>query len=229
MLEKAVIINIDTGAEVRCMFNPKEYTFTKQNKWTEKTAKGAAVPHLEYEGGAPASLKLQLLFDTLEAHGKDQAGGDVRNSTKDLWDMMKVSEAQQNDKTGKGAPPHVRFKWGTVWAFEAVIESLSQRFILFAPDGTPLRALVDISLKQIRDEGQYPRQNPSSGSVAGERIYLVRAGDTLAGIAAALYGDPTVWRHLADHNGLSDPRRLRPGQVLMVRPLPTFANSGNDL
>lgn len=230
MLAKASIKNLETGEEVECMFNPKEYTFAKQNKWTEKTAKGETVPHLEYEGGAPANLKLQLLFDTLEDHPpKGKSGVDVRIYTKGLWDMMKAPETAVNSKTGKGAPPYVRFQWGRLWAFKAVIESLSQRFTFFAPDGTPLRALVDIGLKQIEDEGQYPRQNPSSGGEPGERLYTVREGDTLAGIAAAMYGDPTVWRYLADHNRLSDPRRIRPGQVLMVRPMPTMEEARERL
>lgn len=222
-ISRAQIVNLETNEIVECMFNPKEYTFAKQNKWTEKTAKGEVVPHLEYEGGAPASLKLQLLFDTLEDHSpQGKSGVDVRIYTRGLWDMMRAPESARNSQTGKGAPPYVRFQWGRLWAFKAVIESLSQRFTLFAKDGTPLRALVDIGLKQIEDEGQYPRQNPSSGSEPGGRLYTVREGDTLAGIAAALYGNPTVWRYLADHNRLSDPRRIRPGQVLLVRPLPAL-------
>ena len=45
------------------------------------------------------------------------------------------------------------------------------------------------------------------------------SGDTLAGIAAGLYGRPAEWRRLADHNRIDDPRRLAPGRVLEVPPL----------
>jgi hypothetical protein len=203
------------------MFNPKEYTFSKQNKWEEKTAKGQSVPHLEFSGGAPANLKLQLLFDTYEDHPPiSKAGEDVRKYTKGLWDMMKISDKNKNPKTKKGEPPHCQFEWGSLWSFEAVIESISQKFTLFKSDGTPLRATLDVAFKQVKDEGQYPRQNPTSGGGAEERIRVVREGETLAGIAYEEYGDPTVWRHLANQNQILDPSRLRPGQMLLVTPLP---------
>ncbi|HWQ15200.1 MAG TPA: peptidoglycan-binding protein [Roseiflexaceae bacterium] len=224
MLAKAKITNLVTGEEVICMFNPKEYTFSKQNKWEEKTAKGKSVPHLEFGGGAPANLKLQLLFDTCEAHEypglRVSAGDDVRTYTKGLWDMMKISEQNVNPATKKGEPPHVRFEWGSLWSFEAVIDSISQKFTLFKADGTPLRATLDVSFRQVKDEGQYPRQNPTSGGSPNERLRTVRAGDHLPGIAFEEYGDAAMWRYLADCNPeVTDPLDLRPGQVLIVRPL----------
>jgi LysM repeat protein len=48
--------------------------------------------------------------------------------------------------------------------------------------------------------------------------YVVRAGDTLARIAFRLYGDATKYVLLAQANGITDPRLLRVGQVLIVPP-----------
>jgi nucleoid-associated protein YgaU len=207
------------------MFNPKEYTFSKQNKWEEKPAKGQDVAHLEYSGGGPASLKLQLLFDTTEVHFAEgvainQAGEDVRKYTQVLWNLMKVPESKKHPRTEQGEPPHCRFEWGKLWSFVAVLESISQKFVLFDTSGKPLRALLDVSFKQSSDEAVYPRQNPTSGGAPGQRLHLVREGETLAGIAYENYGDPTVWRHLAETNNLDDPRRLRAGQTLLITPLP---------
>lgn len=51
--------------------------------------------------------------------------------------------------------------------------------------------------------------------------HLVSAGETIWTIAVAHYGgDPTAWQRIADANGLTDLRSLRPGQVLT---LPTAA------
>ncbi|MFO7167798.1 MAG: LysM peptidoglycan-binding domain-containing protein [Chloroflexota bacterium] len=226
MLAKACIVNCDNEKEyVVCMFNPKEYTFSKQNKWEEKPVKGQNVSHLEYSGGGPATLKLQLLFDTTEVHYSDgkainRVGDDVRKYTELLWKLMKVPQDDKNPRTEKGEPPRCRFVWGKQWSFEAVIESISQKFVLFDTSGTPLRAILDVSFKQSGDEGIYPRQNPTSGGAPGQRLRTVREGETLALIAYEEYGDPTVWRHLADTNNLDDPRRLRPGQTLLITPLP---------
>lgn len=226
-LVKARIINCVTEEEVACMFNPKEYTFAKQNQWEQKEAKGKDVAHLEFKGGAPANLKLQLLFDTYEEHldgsrPMNRAGEDVRKYTKGLWDMMKASERRKNQATNKSEPPHVRFQWGTLWSFEAVIESISQKFTLFLADGTPVRAVLDVSFKQVADEGQYPRQNPTSGGNPGQRLRTVREGETLAWIAYEEYGDSSLWRYLASTNDIDDPRRLTPGMMLIISPLPTL-------
>ena len=48
----------------------------------------------------------------------------------------------------------------------------------------------------------------------------VVAGDTLASVAYAEYGDPTLWRPLAAFNGIDDPMRLPLGSALL---LPTAA------
>lgn len=210
---KATIVNIDTNEVVRCMFNPKEYTFSKQNKWEEKPADKKTVAHLKYGGGAPANLKLQLLFDTYEDHEYSKAGDDVRKYTKGLWNMMVLEK-------GKKEPPHCRFEWGDLWSFEAVIDSISQKFTLFDASGTPLRAILDVSFKQTKDEGQYPRQNPTSGGSPDEHMHVVREGETLPAIAYAEFGDASVWRHLADLNDVADPLRLPPGQELIIKPLP---------
>lgn len=221
MTAQAIIRNIRTKEEVKCFFNPKEYALTKQNKWEEKTAKGEKVPHMEFGGGGPISLKLQLLFDSYEDH--DQwSKGDVRRYTRGLWRMMEVDPENKNPKTEKGEPPHCRFEWGDHWAFEAVIESISEKFTLFRDDGTPVRAIVDVSFKQIKDEKDFPRQNPTSGGNPGDRLRVVRQGETLAGIAYEAYGDATAWRHIAEANAIDDPRRLRIGATLIVPALPTF-------
>jgi nucleoid-associated protein YgaU len=46
----------------------------------------------------------------------------------------------------------------------------------------------------------------------------VVAGDTLASVAYAEYGDPNGWRRLAEANDIDDPLRLRDGVVLHVPP-----------
>jgi nucleoid-associated protein YgaU len=50
----------------------------------------------------------------------------------------------------------------------------------------------------------------------GERIYIVRPGDTLTGIARRLLGSARRWREIARRNGIDDPQALRLGQRLSV-------------
>src|SRR5207245_2086824 len=71
-LPKAQIINIDRGGEIiECMFNPKEYSMAKKNNWGAPKSGGGAgsntgtnLPRQQYSGGQPATLTMQLFFDT---------------------------------------------------------------------------------------------------------------------------------------------------------------------
>ena len=49
-----------------------------------------------------------------------------------------------------------------------------------------------------------------------EEIYAVVLGDSLASVANAEYGEPTMWRAIAITNELEDPFNLRVGQELLL-------------
>jgi len=214
-LVKATITNIDTDESVECLFNPTEYNFSKKAEWKEKTRRGQNVPHLEFSGGKPTELKMQLFFDTFES------GQDVRQQyTNALWKLAMVDSSLRDQRTRKSRPPKCEFRWGNTWSFKAVVVQISQKFTLFLPDGTPVRATVDLTMKQIDDEGLYPRQNPTSGGGEGHRVRTVRLGERLDWIAAQEYGDSSHWRFIADENNIDNPNELRPGAVLRLPPLP---------
>jgi nucleoid-associated protein YgaU len=209
-LAKAVIINLDKGGlPIECLFNPKEYRFSKQASWNIGQTIGANVPQLQFGGGQPASLQMQLFFDTYAR------GIDVRRTHTDaIWALMLVDERLKDSRNQKGRPPRVRFHWGTTWSFDAVITSITQTFTLFLADGSPVRATLDVTFQQIKDEKLFSRQNPTSGGAGGERLWIVSEGDTLPLIAYRQYGDSSKWRLIAAHNRLEHVRRLKPGTVL---------------
>lgn len=211
-LEPALIINMDTGETVRCMFNPHEYTLTKQNRWERGETKGKNVPRLKFSQGGSQVLKLQLFFDTFA----EQV--DVRLHTELLWRMMMVNTDKTNPRSNKSEPPPVMFQWGGL-VFQAVITNMQQRFTLFFKDGTPARTTIDITFEQLADEGDFPGQNPTSGGGAAHRTRVVKAGERLDLIAFEEYEDATQWRLIAQANELTHPLRLRPGQQLSIPPL----------
>ncbi|MDA8219103.1 MAG: hypothetical protein M0Z94_15975 [Dehalococcoidales bacterium] len=214
-LAPATITNLNTLETVYCRFRPKQYTFTKQNRWTTRDTKGGNVPDLEFGGGGSMTMRLELIFDTYE----DKGPKDVRLQTNSLWRMMLISPLKIDPRTQKGEPPMCEFRWGAMWSFQAVIMNLEQTFTMFLPDGTPVRASVRVTFQQAAEVGRFPGQNPTSGGVAGQRVHLVSEGETIDNIAFQEYGDAKHWRYLADANRLEDVRRLRSGQTLVVPPL----------
>lgn len=211
-LEPAVIANLDTGETVRCMFNPHEYTLSKQNQWARGVTKGKNIPRLMFTQGGAQTLKLQLFFDTYAK------GSDVREHTDPLWRMMMVDSDKINFRTNKSEPPAVAFQWGGL-VFIAVITSMTQKFTLFLKDGTPVRATADVTLEQLVDVEDFARQNPTSGGGEAHKTHIIRAGERLDLIAFEEYGDATQWRLIAAANGLTNPLQLRPGQRLSIPPL----------
>lgn len=212
---KAQIIRLDKQNKAReiidVRFNPKELTFNKQNTWKPAKSPKANAPSFDFGGGGPATLKVQLFFDTY-AERKD-----VRKEYTDkIYQLTYVDPSLKDKKPDKARPPSVRFQWGRI-GFDGVITTIAQRFTLFLPDGgIPVRAILDVTFQQLKDELFYPPQNPTSGGVGGERIWTVKAGDTLAWIAFSEYNNATEWRRIADANRLYNVRRLTPGMMLLI-------------
>ena len=221
-LAPATIIDKDHGDKpVPCMFNPKEYSFSKQNSWKQVDSKGTNIGQNEFSNGQPTTLQMQLFFDTCANVKNGTAMGgtpkDVRKAyTGAIWEMMKVDPALANHKSKKGRPPVVIFQWGSTWTFKAVITSIKERFTLFLSDGTPVRSTLDVTFQQVQDKDDHPPTNPTSRGVGGERIWTVSEGDTLAWIAYKEYADPNLWRLIADANKLTKVRQLMPGITLEI-------------
>lgn len=231
-LEKGRIVTVDRQEikghsytprriEVPFLFNPTELTYKKTNSFkTSNAGKNDTVKPLEFQGGEPPEITLQLFFDTYEIHDPRQLRGrfpDVREYTDKLIELMQVQPQLGQNNKGKW-PPKVIIEWGTFqrgWRIPCYITSMTQKFILFTPDGTPVRAVCDVTFKAAND-GTLAGQNPTSGSEGGERIRIVTPSDRLDLIAYQEYGDSSRWRPIADANGLRGLRDLPVGMRLVI-------------
>jgi hypothetical protein len=214
-LAKATILVVDgmrAGQMVPCMFRPKEYSVAKQNRWEPGEAKGRATPQLEFKGGGASTLTMELFFDTYEM------GDDVRKYTNKVWELMAIDSDLKDPTTAKGRPPLVQFQWGPVISFKAVITNLTQKFTMFKSDGTPVRATLTVTFQEAEEAGRFPFQNPTTGSKPGFKVRIVREGECLDWIAFEEYGDPNMWRLIAQANNIENPKRLFPGQALSIVP-----------
>jgi len=195
-------------------FNPTEFSVNRAIQWSEAAQKGANTSKLEFKGGQPAQITLQLFFDTTDC------GHDVRTEfTNELWKLAMVDPRNRGPRSRKAEPPHVIFDWGKgqkLWTFEAVITQINQKFTMFLEDGTPVRSTVDLTLKQATDSTTFPGQNPTSGGAEGQRFRVLVEGDTLDRIAAEEYGDANQWRSIARANRIDDPRRLTAGRTIII-------------
>ncbi len=208
-LVPAALINLSTSERVHFMFNPSEYTLTKQNTWERKATKGKDVPSVTFKQGGAIKLKLQLFFDTYAD------STDVRLYTDMLWKMMAVDQTKKNAQSDKSDPPMVAFEWGKFY-FKAIITNISQKFTLFLPDGTPVRTTVDVSLEQVVAEGDYEPQPVGNTTAAASQSVTTTSSDRMDTIAADQTGDSNNYREIAEANNIDDPRNVPPGTQLSV-------------
>jgi nucleoid-associated protein YgaU len=205
-------LKTERGDRIDCLFNPSELTVSKSNSWNAGQSKGRNAPELRFQGGQSATLSLNLTFDTT------RDGTDVTEHTTKLLDLMKVDASLPGaDRARNSArPPWVEFHWGKLHSFRAIVDKLQIRFTFFAADGMPLRAKVDVTLKQWKDEAELPLQNPTSFTPTVHTVHTLLPGETLDRLAAEHYSDPTRWRLIAEANRIVDPLDLTPGTTLSI-------------
>ena len=189
-------------------FNPKDYSTGLQAGWNFKPQKKPG-EHPEYTGGQLRTLEVELFLD---ATGED--AGDVSPAIDTLFSMVRPTTKSTNDNTPY--PPIVVFSWGSTKPFVGVVKSVTVSLTMFRPSGQPVRATCKVSMQEYTTIAG--KQNPTSGALRSSRAHRVILGDTLASIANAEYGSPTLWRAIATVNRLEDPFNLRLGRELLLPP-----------
>jgi LysM repeat protein len=207
-LAKAKITVEATGAQFSVMFNPEEYTLNKDNNFASQAVPGLSGPLLQFVHGNMRTLEMELFFDTFETQT------DVRTQTNQIVQLLDINSDLH-------APPILRVAWASL-QFRCVLARASQKFILFLPDGTPVRARLTVSFSEYIDPNQESKQvNRQTANFT--KIHVVQQGETLSDIAGHLYKNPQLWRPIAIVNDTENPRALQTGQQLQIPPLP-FVN-----
>jgi len=194
---------------ISAQFNPTEYGLDKSVSFADIAIPGLEEPLLQFIHGNSQRLNLELLLDGT----KTDDPVDVGAVAKDLQRLVRILPE-------KHAPPRIKVVWGPRLIFKAVAESVNSRFTLFSTDGAPLRARVSLALRSYRTLADQLREL-NLQSPDHSKTHRVRAGDTLALIAYEAYGDPALWRAVAEANTeeTADPRRLEVGALLKIPPL----------
>jgi LysM repeat protein len=202
-LEKACITPKDEEP-IPFLFNPTQYSLNKGNQIAEIGIPGLGSPILQYVRGNTRTLTIEMFFDTYEQQS------DVRAYTDKIYGLLGITRKTH-------VPPVCKFTWGK-FEFCCIVSSVSGQFILFLGDGTPVRATLNVTLKEFIKVEVEVHENPTESS-DHTKTHTVKRGDTLSSIAAAEYDDPTKWRPIAETNDIANPRVLKPGQVLVLPPL----------
>jgi hypothetical protein len=207
-------LELENGGEIKFAFNPTEISISRANSVEAKKTTGKAMGKVEFKGGDPQELSLEMFLDDLGS------GDGVDGQLDALHGAMEVAIEEKKGKTNSGRPQKVTFAWGAI-KFKGLIKSLGITHARFSAAGATTRATVKIAITQTdpRPKSSAPAsvgQNPTTRALPDLGAHILREGDTLQAVATDIYGDPNHWRELAAANGIDDPLRLRRGTVLAL-------------
>jgi hypothetical protein len=196
-------------------FNPTTISFGRTaNYKREPNQSGQPDPPAQYLGTQATSLTLQILLDAVEK----QPAGDVLREVETIlsWTGPLLGTSLFGKAT---SPPLLLFNWGALTinralTFVGYLEKVDGTYELFSRDGRPIRAQLTLTLA-AGSLGLFGT-NPSSRADRTRRRHVLRAGESLHSVAAAVYGDPTAWRRIAEANDIDDPTRIAVGRELLL-------------
>lgn len=186
---------------ISVLFNPTDYSVDRSSHYASMPVPGLSTPILQYIRGEAQVLHLELFLDRVDGNS------DIETDLDALRAFVQIDGELH-------APPVAEFAWGK-FKFTGVVVSLREKLTLFSEDGRVLRARVTLSLKSYKS-AEVQRRELKLSSPDRTHTRILREGETLAHIAYEVYGDPRLWRPIADANGITRPRAIAPGTPLRI-------------
>ncbi|AFZ01407.1 hypothetical protein [Calothrix sp. PCC 6303] len=151
-LTKAKLVSSDGGGTIEFMFNPTQLKFSQSislNK-NEGARTGRGLPKVNFAHPQPCTLSIgDIILDTYE-----------QGSNKSVLPYIKqfekaVNFLEQGCEKDKRPPTYV-FTWGNYQYIRCFITNLAYTLTMFLPDGTPVRAKLDLTLEEIDESTSQP-------------------------------------------------------------------------
>jgi hypothetical protein len=201
------------------LINPEAYTLGYKLKFSQSgQGHGTSGKQLKYEYTEPAEMSFEFLFDNTGI-----IDGEPRDSVAD--DLKRFKEVLIDYKGDSHEPRHFKLVWGDNSIFKGRVTEVDITYKLFNADGTPIRATAKVTFKSsIEEEKRAAKENKQSPDLT--QVRRVKLGDTLPQLCYEIYGDPRYYLQVADRNGLSNFRDLKPGDTLKFPPIAKTSATG---
>jgi hypothetical protein len=199
----------DGGQKTVVQFNPETLKVTYANQIVQPTGgdQSSGNAGQQFVGAGTTKLALQLWFDVNAM--EDAPVDDVRRLTQQVIFFM--TPTKTSDPKKNLAPP-VRFVWGS-FMFDGMVDSLEESLEFFSPEGKPLRASITLTITQQKileteftGDGRVPSRPGQAPFKPAKR------GDSVQSMAGK--NGNKDWQGVAAANGIEDPLRLPPGQLV---------------
>ncbi|MCX2742697.1 hypothetical protein OO013_02405 [Mangrovivirga sp. M17] len=216
-LEKLKIISYSTASydskdelgSMSVYMNPNSITNQMSINYNADQPDDTEMSEQKFKHINSEKLQFEIWFDGTGANGKViSVSEELKNLRGLIYDYIGSSHET----------PFVELNWGKSVSFKGRMESMNVTHTLFAPNGDSLRAKVNLGFVSARTlEEQVKRQNRNSPDLS--HLITVKIGDNLPQMCKKVYGDPQYYMQVAQINGLTSFRDLKPGMELSFPPL----------
>jgi Contractile injection system tube protein len=188
------------------MFNPENWQIQENVVNNSDQAIGQVGAPARYLGIGPRKLSFDLIIDGTGASGEKREV---------LVDVVALKAS-----IGFNGESHQTNRLLVIWGsqiFMGAVESLSIKFTLFRPNGTPLRATVSLGLvEDIEPVMGILKMNLKSSDLTRSRV--TKMNDRLDLICYHLYNDSRYYLEVAKANNLTSFRNLPTNTELIYPP-----------
>ena len=200
--------------EFMLQFNPENYNkHTPEKTKSSKLVKSNGEEIEVNEPRRPEQLEFEFYLDS---SGIVSGCDDVRTSVNDLKKLALEINGDIHTKN------YIKVRWDTDLVFPCTMEALEVEYLLFKPNGDPVRAKLKAKFKEFIDpETKAKQDNKNSPDLT--HLREVVEGDTLPMMCYKIYGDCKYYLQVAEYNEIVNLSYLKPGQIIEFPPL-TYAN-----
>ncbi|MBS1635985.1 MAG: LysM peptidoglycan-binding domain-containing protein [Bacteroidetes bacterium] len=199
------------GSPFEVMFNPENYQRNYTVEYNNSNVVGENNSTLLFRGMKGSDLKLKLVADGSGVVPLPQGISNVDGYISKIKDLTYSFQGTEH------RPSFLKIVWGNL-SIICVCKTLNIAYNLFNPDGSTLRATIELGLSESIDFKTKAKEAQKS-SPDLTHIRTVKAGDSLPLMTHKIYGDSTYYLDIARINGLSSVMDIKPGDQLYFPPI----------
>lgn len=198
------------------LINPEIYSLEIKHDFQQTQGSGTTGHQQPFIIKYPEEMSFEFLFDNtgiIDKNPKENIAADIQNFKNFLMEY--------DGNTHQ--PRFFKFVWGTD-LFKGRCSVLTINYKLFNPDGSPIRAICKVTLKQASEEElRVIQQNDRSPDLTHYR--RVQEGDTLPYMCFKIYGDAAYYIQVAQVNKIQNFRKLETGSEIFFPPIEKLKTS----
>lgn len=218
--------------EMKVQINPESISWSSSIELEDEDKLGMIEQEIRQPkigGVSPDGLSFKIIFDSsgpIDGPGKMGPNGYEYTEAGALVAELK-SLVHKYDGNTHGIR-YLKLYWGNFFGekkmfdprpcFRCVLKSMGVEYSLFRPDGTAIRAEVDLNFEGFLSKEELEEMK-NNNSPDMSHYYTIKPGRRLTDMCYEIYGSNKYYLEVAKINGLVNFNRLKPGQKLLFPPL----------